>query len=242
MSVLASTAAWLLLLPALVACGQEKPAEAKVTEERFDAKDFTEPTTITNQYFPLSPGTKSVFEGHKKNVPARVEIVVTNETKVVNGVTTVVVDDKVFEAGQLVEEALDWFAQDKRGTVWYFGEYVTDYAKGQITGHKGSWEAGVKGARPGTVMPASPQIGRVYRQEVAKGTAEDVAKVIKVNDSLCVPLRCFQSSVLITEDWSLIDSKEVQHKYYASGVGQIRTLTVKGDPEQLDLVSVQRVG
>jgi hypothetical protein len=238
--MLAGATAWLLLLPALPACGLELPGQTQVTEETFDAKNFSEPTRITNQYLPLSPGSKLVLDGHKKNVPARVEIVVTTETKVIYGVTTVAVNDKVFEAGQLVEEAVGWFAQDNRGSVWYFGEYMTDYEKGQVKGHQGSWEAGVKGAKPGVVMPGSPEVGKVYRQELAKDTAEDVAKVIKLKDSLCVPLKCFDGNVLVTEDWSLLDGKEVQHKYYAPGVGQIRTTTVKGDPEKFDLVSVQR--
>ncbi len=227
----------------LSACAEARPGRSAepAAEEAFNAQDFSEPTRITNPYYPLVPGTKFIFEGHKKNIPSRVETLVTSETKVVNGVTTVVILDKVFEAGQLVEETVDWFAQDKRGNVWYLGEYATDYQNGRVEGHEGSWEAGVKGTRPGIVMPASPQIGRAYHQEYAPRVAEDRTKVIKLDDSLCVPLRCFQGNVLVTEDWSPLNQREVVNKYYASGVGLIRSVTIKGDPEKLDLVAVQRI-
>ncbi len=224
----------------LVACAQGQPA---ATEESFDAKNFPEPTKITNQYLPLAPGTKFVFEGRKESIPLRVELLVTNQTKVVQGITTIVVSDKEFEAGQLVDETLDWFAQDNRGNVWFFGEYATQYRAGQVRGHDGSWEAGVKGAKPGIVMPASPesQVGRAYRQQVAPGVAEDLAKVVKLNESLCVPVRCFQGNVLVTEEWSRLDP-EIKHKYYAPGVGNIRSIVVKGDPEKADLVAIEHVG
>jgi len=238
--LIAITIAGLLLLSACARAYPGRSAEP-AAEERFDAQDFSEPTKITNPYYPLVPGTKFIFEGQKGNIPTRVETLVTNETKVVNGVTTVVILDKVFEAGQLVEETADWFAQDKRGNVWYFGEYATEYQNGRVKGHEGSWEAGVKDARPGIVMPASPQIGRAYRQEYAPRVAEDMAKVIKLGDSLCVPFRCFQGNVLVTEDWSPLEQGEVVNKYYASGVGLIRSVTIKGEPEKLDLVAVQRI-
>lgn len=236
---LTGAAALLLLLAVSPACIPGRSDRPTASEEAFDPQNFPDPTKITNQYFPLSPGTQFIFEGNRKNIPVRVELMVTRETKVVSGVATVVVREKVFEARQLVEDTLDWYAQDTSGNVWYLGQYATDYERGQIKGHEGSWEAGLNGAKPGVVMYASPQVGRAYRQEFAPKIAEDMAKVIKLNDSTCVPLKCFQGNVLVTEDWTSLDTQEVIHKYYAPGVGLIRSLTIKGEPEKIELVSVQ---
>lgn len=238
------------LLAVMAACvpGQAKPSGnpsasgQSPAAEHFDAQNFSTPTKVTNQYYPLIQGTRTTSAGTRKGVSTRVEIVVTNDTKTVAGVPAVVVSDRVYEAGQLVEDTVDWFAQDNQGNVWYFGEYATAYQAGRSPDHSGSWEAGTGGSQPGIVMPASPQPGRTYQQEHAAGVAEDMAKVLKLDDSLCVPYQCFRGNLLVTEEWSRLSPGEVQHKYYAPGVGNVRTQTVKGDPEQVDLVSVQRPG
>jgi hypothetical protein len=234
--------ALLILLGVSTGCLPGQSSQPTASEESFDPQNFPEPTRITNQYYPLSPGAKFVLEGNRKNIPLRVEVMVTRDTKVINSIKTVAVNEKIFEARQLIEDTIDWFAQDKSGNVWYLGQYATDYERGQQKGHEGSWEAGVNGAKPGVVMYASPQIGRAYRQEFAPKIAEDMAKVVKLNDSLCVPLKCFQGNVLVTEEWTSLDKTEVVRKHYAPGVGLIRSQTIKGEPEKIELVSIQTAG
>jgi hypothetical protein len=70
--------------------------------------------------------------------------------------------------------------------VWYFGEHVTEYKNGEVTGHEGSWESGVEGAEPGIVMPAKPKFGDTYRQEYSKGVSEDRARVVRLDGSATV--------------------------------------------------------
>jgi hypothetical protein len=117
--------------------------------------DFT--TTIDNKYFPLKPGTTVVYQGKSQDATEHDEMVVTSDTKKVMGVECVVVNDKVTEGGKLIEQTLDWYAQDKEGTVWYFGEESKEYESGNETSTEGSWEAGKDGAKPAIIMPGSPE-------------------------------------------------------------------------------------
>ena len=131
----------------------------KAYAPHIEPADFT--TKIDNEYFPLKPGTTFVYEGAAE----RGEMTVTHDTKKVMGVECVVVDDRAWEDGKLIERTYDWFAQDKQGTVWYFGEDTKEYENGKVVSTKGSWEAGVDGAKPGIIMHADPKVGQSYRQE-----------------------------------------------------------------------------
>ncbi|HEX2424331.1 MAG TPA: hypothetical protein VHM47_00435, partial [Actinomycetota bacterium] len=118
-------------------------------------EDFV--AVIDNPYMPFLPGTRTVFEGVSDGERERNVVWVTHRTKVVLGVTTTVVHDQVFSAnGDLAEDTFDWYAQDRFGNVWYFGEDTAEYANGEVSSTKGSWEAGIGGAQPGVVMLAQP--------------------------------------------------------------------------------------
>jgi hypothetical protein len=136
------------------------------------------------------------------------------------GVECVVVSDKAWENGKLIEQTYDWHAQDKKGNVWYFGEDTKEYNNGKVTSTKGSWEAGVDGAKPGIIMQAHPKVGQSYRQEYYKGEAEDMAKAISLDESVRVPYGSFDG-VLETKEWTPLEPSYAEHKYYARGVGQV---------------------
>jgi hypothetical protein len=178
----------------------------------IDPADFT--TTIDNEYFPLKPGTTFVYEGGAE----RDEFVVTSDTKKVMGVECVVVLDKAWEDGKLIERTYDWHAQDKEGNVWYFGEDTKEYKNGKVVTSKGSWEAGVDGAKPGIIMQAHPKVGQSYRQEYYPGEAMDMAKVLSLNESVAVPYGSYDHA-LETKEWTPLEPGLVEHKYYAPGVG-----------------------
>src|SRR3569623_1259450 len=117
--------------------------------------DFT--TTIDNKYFPLKPGTTFVSRRTTKNTTERDVMSVTRSTKQIMGVKCVVVDDRVWAHAKLSEKTFDWYAQDKKGNVWYFGENSKEYKTGKVrTGR--SWEAGMDGADPGVIMQAHPKV------------------------------------------------------------------------------------
>lgn len=197
---------------------------------------------VDNPYFPLVPGTTLIYRGETDGVPTRNETYVTYDTKVILGVTTIVVHDQAIEGGVLVEDTFDWFAQDVEGNVWYFGEDTKELDEnGNVISTEGSWEAGVDGAQPGIIMLADPKKGDRYQQEYYPGVAEDMAQVLGYEESFCVRYGCFED-VLVTKEWSPLDRGVVENKYYAEGVGFIFAVKVKGGEEQTELVRVRRGG
>ena len=109
--------------------------------------------------------------------------------------------DWVWHNDQLIEETYDWYAQDKAGNVWYFGEDLTEYKKGKKASKNGSWEPGIDGAKPGIVMQSNPHPGEPYRQEDLKAKAEDMGQVLSTGETVTVPYGSFTSCVK-TKDWS----------------------------------------
>lgn len=201
---------------------------------RIDPADFVE--AVDNPYLPLRVGSRWVYEGRSDGENERVEIVVTDRRRNVMGVPAVVVRDTVTVGGALVEDTFDWFAQDRAGNVWYFGEEVEDYEDGRVVSTAGSWEAGVDGARPGVVMPARPAVGDAFRQEFHRGHAEDMFEVVRLGASLTVPYGRFDD-VLVTRDWTPLEARVVEQKYYARGVGKIREEKTAGGQASVDLVT-----
>ena len=207
--------------------GSPQVEEGKAYDPHIDPADFT--TTIDNEYFPLKPGTTFVYEGGAQHG----EMTVTSETKMIMGVECVVVDHKEWEAGKLIERTHDWFAQDNEGTVWYFGEDTKEYDNGKVVSTKGSWEAGVDGAKPGIIMPAEPKVGESYRQEYYPGEAMDMAKVLSLNASVRVPYGSFDRA-LETREWPPLQPVFSEKKYYVRGVGPL------GNPRDQALVDVKQ--
>jgi hypothetical protein len=199
-------------------------------------------TKIDNEYFPLKPGTTFVYQGNSGGKAERDVMTVTHSTKKVMGVKCVVVNDRAWEGGKLTEKTFDYYAQDKKGNVWYFGENSKAYKDGKVVSTRGSWEAGRAGAKPGIIMQAHPEVGQTYRQEYYKGVAEDMAKVIDIKGSAKVPFGSFGHSSLVSKEWSPLEPGVVEHKYYAAGVGDIKEVTVKGPSETLGLVNVRHTG
>ena len=211
------------------------PLDKKVSSE-IDPDDFVR--RVDNKYFPLKPGTTFIYEGESEGVPTREEMNVTRNTKEILGVETTVVHVQTFEGGVLIEDTFDWYAQDKDGNVWYFGEDTKELdANGNVISTEGSWEAGVNGAEAGIIMLADPKKGTRYQQELAPDVAEDMAQVVGFEDGVCVAYGCFDN-VLVTKEWTPLDKGVVENKYYAEDVGFIFGIMTKGGDEQLELVDI----
>jgi len=193
---------------------------------------------VTNKFFPLPPGTTFFYEGTSEGIPTSDEVTVTRKTKQILGITATVVHDRVFEAGVLVEDTFDWYAQDVDGNVWYLGEDSKELdANGNVISTEGSWEAGVNGAQPGIIMEANPQAGDRYYQEFAADVAEDQARVLSLGESECVLYGCFDN-LLLTKEWTKLEPGVAEQKYYAAGVGFILGVKVTGGDERLELVRI----
>lgn len=192
--------------------------------------DFT--TTINNPYYPLRPGTVFTYRG-KDSVTT---VKVLRRTVRIAGVTCVVVRDTVTVDGKIEEDTLDYFAQDRVGNVWYFGEDTAEYVDGFPVDTGGSFRAGIDGAKPGIVMPAAPKVGVTYRQEFDLGDAEDVARVDGRGVSVTVPFGSFSDTVR-TLDTTPLEPDAREHKFYARGVGNVLVVNLKTGEREV-LVSV----
>jgi hypothetical protein len=202
----------------------------------IDPADFV--VGVDNLYFPLDPGTVLRYEGQSDGEHEVVTIHVTNQTREILGVTTVVVRDTVEVAGEVTEDTFDWYAQDVDGNVWYMGEDTKEYEDGKVASTEGSWEAGVDGALPGVIMPAVPEVGLAYTQEHYAGEAEDKGSVVTLGEQVTVPHGSFDD-VVVTEDWTPLEPSFREHKYYAPGVGVVFEEIVKGGEGVLRLVEVR---
>ena len=190
---------------------------------------------VDNQYFPLVPGRTLVYRSETKDGLEEVQFEVTRRQKTILNVTTMVVIESETLDGETVEVSENWFAQDREGNVWYFGEFSQSYENGRPVSTEGSWEAGVNGARPGIIMLADPSGGGAYFQEHAVGVAEDMASVIGVGRTVTTPLSTY-TNVLATKEWNALQSGSIEHKYYAPGVGLI---LAEGGSERSELVEIR---
>ena len=195
---------------------------------------------IDNPWLPFKPGTEWVYRGVKDGKPARDVVRVTATTRVIDGVRCTAVSDRLYLNGKLAERTTDWYAQDLRGTVWYYGEATAELnAKGRVTSTEGSWLAGVDGAKPGIVMPARPRVGQSARQEYLKGHAEDHFQVLSLASSVHVPY-VTSKHALLTKEWTPLEPDVLDHKVYVRGIGMVKEQTVKGGDERSVLVSLHR--
>lgn len=199
----------------------------------IDPASFVE--EISNPYLPLVPGSRWVYEGEEDGETERVEVVVTDRRREVMGVSTVVVRDRVYQDGELIEDTADWFAQDIDGNVWYFGEESSELEDGEVVSTAGSWEAGVDGAMPGIVMLADPTPGEAYRQEFYEGEAEDLAEVAEVMATVSVPAGDF-SDVVVIREWNPLEPAVVEEKHHAPGIGVVLEVVVEGGEGRVELI------
>ena len=237
--------------------GTDQPSDQNQSEilstvgaKDFDPTNFDNSTTVDNKWFPLKPGEHSVFEGSAiddgEHISRRVLTTVTDLTKEINGVNTIVVWERDYTEGELVEAELAFFAQDNDGNVWHMGEYPEEYEDGEFDKAPG-WLAGFEGASAGIAMRAEP---RLRTPSYAQGYAPppinwiDRGRVYKVDQKTCVPVDCYED-VLVIEEFERNKPGAYQLKYYAPGVGDVR-VGWRGPEEEekegLELVKDVRLG
>ncbi len=200
----------------------------------FDPANFDPKAAIDNPYLPLVEGFVARISGQmtEADSTALVDEVSTQTFEgagpVIAGVQSTVIRDRTTLDGLLVEEALDYYAQDRSGNVWYLGEDVTnliydDEDKVSGTDNHGTWRAGVNDALPGYAMPADPVAGMTYFQEHATADAAlDVGEIMATDRKIDGPTGHYDN-VLAVFETSLVEPDLREIKYYAPGVGPIRT-------------------
>lgn len=217
---------------------------------RFD-HDFRK-LSNPNPYFPLGIGNRWEYRGgNERNV-----VEVLDRTKLIAGVTCVVLRDLVWQTGRLVEATDDWFAAGRDGSSWYCGEEVKDYEsyKGdrprrpELVSFDGSFKHGRDHDKGGLIMPAQPRRGQVYLEEFSLGNAEDVSEILSDNyawgggkaalDRLVprdLALLLCNADCIVTKNYSLLEPGDYALKYYARGIGFFLE-TMPQDDETLQLV------
>jgi Ca2+-binding RTX toxin-like protein len=200
-----------------VASGAAKAAP----QPAFNPSNFVK--GVTNEYFPLQPGATYIYEGDSAEGHALDRFTITHNTVKILGVECIEVRDNAYLDGELIERTRDWFAQDRDGNVWYFGEATEEIENGVVVSTKGTWKAGVNGALPGIIMEADPKTGDTYGQEFAPGIAEDKATVLGDEFHTNTVYGNF-NEVLKTKDFTPLEPGKFEHKFYAEGVGQILTI------------------
>jgi hypothetical protein len=206
--------------------------EGQAYNQTIDPAMFVD--RVDNPFLPWIVGSRFIFDGTE-----HVEVNVLPDTKMILGVKTTVVHDQVFSGKEVTEDTLDWYAQDRQGNVWYFGEQTAEYKNGKVASTEGSWVGGVDGAQPGIVMLAQPEVGDSYRQEYKKGEAEDLAAVTAVTGSISSKAGSWSGAdVLVTEEWTPLEPGVREQKTYARGVGNVEAHLLKGGKEETSLTSV----
>ena len=207
-----------LLLLLLVRMGPAAQPKADAWTQNFDvaAADWTD--RGRNPYFILEPGYALTLEHDTE----RLVITVLDDTRVVAGVTTRVVEERETSSGELVEVSRNFYALDRRtNSVFYFGEDVDMYKNGKVVAHDGAWTAGQNGARFGLMMPGLPLLGAKYYQEVAPKVAMDRAEIVALEETLKTPAGAF-THVLRTTETTPLEPGVRETKSYAPGIGLIK--------------------
>jgi hypothetical protein len=243
-------AASVLLLGACGSDGGATEASTKLTvKEGVDADSFSDSSVrIDNRWFPLKPGTQFVYEGRANRgggiLPHRVVFTVTDLTKEIGGVNTVVLLDQDINEGKTAEQEITFHAQDDEGNVWNFGEYPEEFENGEFIGAESTWLAGTRRSLAGIIMPADPRPnGGTYLQGFAPSVEfRDEARVTSTTERACVREKCYENLLLVEETAPLEPADGYQLKYYARGVGNV-LVEPRGGVEQevLELVEVRRL-
>jgi hypothetical protein len=252
-------AATLLACTLLAGCGQAgqgaaQQAGAKATpaaqaaQAQRTAGRFPAPLTVDNPMFPLVAGTQFVYQGKVveggESKRHSVVFTVTDLSKVVDHVRTVVAWDRDFLEGRLQEQELAFFAQDGKGNVWNFGEYPEEYEHGRFAGAPSTWIRETAGAYGGIHMLSQPRVGARYREGLVPAIEfDDVSQVTRTGQATCVPAGCYRQVLVVDETSPNDPSSGHQIKYYSPRAGLIRVGAHGGDSQEfLTLTAVRHLG
>jgi hypothetical protein len=242
----------------LLGCGQSTPGTAPAAAQHTQASQparnasvagqFTQPLVVNNPMFPLVAGTQFTYQGkivaEGETKPHSVVFTVTDVSKMVDHVRTVVAWDQDFLQGKLQEQELAFFAQDDQGNVWNFGEYPEEYENGKFTGAPSTWIRGSDDAYGGIHMLSRPVLGEQYQEGMVRAIQfDDVSRVARTGQVTCVAAHCYRQVMLVDETSPNDPASGHQLKYYSPGTGLIQVGARGGDTQEfLALAAVRHIG
>ena len=225
-----------------------KAAQSAQASQSAGNGQFSQPLAVDNPMFPLAVGTQFSYQGKivqdGESKPHSVTFTVTDVSKVVDGVQTVVAWDRDFLEGKLQEQELAFFAQDDQGNVWNFGEYPEEYENGKFTGAPSTWIRGVDGAYGGIHMLSQPRAGMKYREGLVPAIEfDDVSVVTRTGQQTCLAGTCYKQVLVVDETSPNDPTSGHQIKYYSPPTGLIQVAARGGDSREfLTLTSVRHLG
>lgn len=242
-----SLAAVLLLAATAVACNGDSESNAEgaaaapppaapaapAPSEAINPADFN--AQVDNPLFPMSSFGTLELSGTERDSKTGKTIEVRevtrrlDKTDTIAGVAVAILEVKEYEDGQLVEVTEDYFAQHSDGSVWYFGERVSDYKDGRVVGHGGQWLAGEGDNLPGMYMPANPAVGQEFMPEQVAGVAEERFKVVEVDLEVAVPAGRFAGCIKVQE--FDVPDKITEFKFHCPWVGTVRAEGPEGSAQ-----------
>ena len=200
-------------------------------------QDFYQIPILNNPFFPFDHNKTYIYSGLTDDGSERIEVQRKSEIRIIQEIPCLVIHEKGFENGLLVEDGLEWYAQNIQGEVWYLGTEITNYnSNGNVINTFGSWIAGQDEALPGKIMLMDPKVGEIYRQEYVFNLAENQAEIIARNRTVETPAGVFENCLVVRE-FSELEPDEYEFKYYAPGIG----LVLEEDPVDNTRISLSEI-
>lgn len=196
---------------------------------------FSHPRDIDNPYLPLAKLKQDIIEGSEDGKKTRVERTLLpdiHKTFKVAGqkIDSLCMEDRIFVSGVIEEVALDYFAQDDAGTVYYLGEDVDEYdQQGKLATHnppEDAWLTAKDTPVPGIIIPAHPKVGDKFKSEDVSDKIDETDEIVALGESTTVPAGKFENCVEIKET---LGDGSIEFKLYAPGVGVVRETPATGD-------------
>ena len=186
------------------------------------AAPFTHSTSVTNPLFPISDLHSAILNGHVDGKVFHTETTLLPFQKLIEWtpgqcVRVLTSQYMAFLGGRLQETAIDLYAQDDNGSVWYLGETVSDYApNGLVLTTEGTWQAGIDGPFA-MIMPSNPQVGDVNRAENIPGNSFEEVQVTKVHQTFNGPSGPVSGGIIARE---IHQDAPPSNKLFAPGYGE----------------------
>lgn len=238
----------------IIGCGEkaapDKPFDAPVekpennnnsnveSNKEFEIKQENFVSGVNNPYFTLTPGRKFYYDGASpEGIKIHKEILATDHKREIAGVETLATWTREWHDNSLVSDSKNWYAQDKEGNVWWFGENKQDIFGGTIKSKSSEWLAGVNNAKAGIIVPGAPKSGDPIAVAF-NGIDQEKAEVLAVGESVQVPRGQLKDCLKIG-DYSAGDSPSDTQQYYCKETGNLSVELIPDTFGKLELTKIE---